>query len=50
MRCYKEEIFGPVLLAMTSDTLEEVTCDYRLEESLLNVEVGWGQVKVGKDC
>lgn len=24
MKCYKEEIFGPVLLAMTADSLEEV--------------------------
>jgi malonate-semialdehyde dehydrogenase (acetylating)/methylmalonate-semialdehyde dehydrogenase len=23
MRCYKEEIFGPVLVSMTADTLDE---------------------------
>lgn len=31
MKCYKEEIFGPVLLAMTANSLEEVSIYYELE-------------------
>lgn len=30
MTCYTEEIFGPVLVAMTADTLEEVLGCYLL--------------------
>ena len=29
MDCYKEEIFGPVLITMNVDTLDEVNCIVR---------------------
>ena len=32
MDCYKEEIFGPVLITMNVDTLDEVNCIVRSKQ------------------